>query len=372
MSNITIMKNEADFARVHREYGGSSYSAALFDRGYQDMPSAWSVWALFSGKLEDIGPDEDTNNRVRIGKAIEPVIAEEVAFKMGWDLLEGAFYHADEQGWELSPSDPINASRIYVHHPDETLKIGCTVDRYIREHEDGPGIIECKNRDFMQWIENYTDDDASIRDQIQLAHQFACHPEIKWGAIAALVGGNDLKLYRYKREDLTDMIADIESRWRWLFSKVDAKEEPPLTGLELPNWLKAHEDGLGLTQDELTINDDLVGDGMTFDQLAEEYQEAGSRRKHYDKLEKQRRAQIVQHLNEHSKARSNRYRVFAKYSKVKGKSVTIADVKAAGGELEIRKEHFRLTLNFKDDAMTDQGKPTAGEKKAAKDFQAPT
>ncbi len=96
MTKITVMKSEADFAEIHLNYGGSSFSAALFDRGYADMPSAWSVWALFSGKLEDVGPDEETDARVRIGKAIEPIIAGEVAHKMGWDLIEGWEYHVDQ------------------------------------------------------------------------------------------------------------------------------------------------------------------------------------------------------------------------------------------------------------------------------------
>jgi len=397
MSKITIMKNEADFAEVHQTFGGSSYSAALFDRGYADMPSAWSVWALFSGKLEDIGPDEETNVRVRLGKAIEPVIADEVAFKMGWDLIEGFEYHKPDS--DIIDIMAHDETRIYVHHPDEALKMGCTVDRYIREHEDGPGIIECKNRDFMQWVENYTDDDASIKDQIQLAHQFACHPEIQWGAIAALVGGNDLKLYRYKRADLEDMIADVESRWRWLWAKVESQEEPTLTGGELPNWLRAHDEGLGRSEDALPINDDLVGDGLTFDQLAEELLDASARSKTYEKIAKTRKAQIVQHLQEHKFARSNRYKVRANYSKIppsivrfsagflKALVIALAEAGDAGdgetcnvinqiiakGGFETRKGHTRVTLKFDEDAMTDQcgGEPSADTKKAAQDFQAP-
>ena len=365
---ITIMKTEADFAEVHKNFGGSSFSAALFDRGYGDMPSAWSVYAQFSGLLEDLGPDEETNARVRIGKAIEPVIAAEVAHKMGWDLIEGYDYHE-----QLEPTD-LDQQRIFVHHPDAELKIGCTVDRYVREHEDGPGIIECKNRDFMQWVENYTDDEASIKDQIQLAHQFACHPEITWGAIAALVGGNDLKLYHYKRADLQELIDDIESRWAWIWRKIDAQEEPTLTGGELPNWLNAHDERLGLTEEKLQINEDTVADSMTFDQIADEYIEAGKRRKTYDKVEKTRKAQLVQHLQEHKVARSNRFKIRATYSNVRGKSVTLKDIQDAGGKLEIRKPHIRVTLKFDDDPMTDQGpapKPSTDAKEAAANFQAP-
>lgn len=366
---ITVMKTEDQFAEIHRTIGGSSYSAALFDRGYADMPSAWSVWAWFSGKLQDMGPDEETNARVRIGKAIEPVIAAEVAFQKGWDLIYGWQYHVhDDQIDEMAVAF---CDRIFVHHPDDTLKIGCTVDRYIREHEDGPGIIECKNRDYLQWVTSYTDDDASIRDRIQLAHQLACHPEIAWGAIAALVGGNDLKVYVYKRADLADIIADVEERWRRLFKMVKDKEEPVLTGGELPNWLLVHDEGLGSTIETLSITDDKITDDMTFDDMAAEYLDAAERRKHYNKIEGTRKAQIVQHLDEHVVARSNRYKVRASYSKVTGKTITTAEVEAAGGEIVIRKSSTRVTLKFDDDPMTAQAAPNEALLKAGMDAQAP-
>lgn len=396
---ITIMKTEDQFADIHRNYGGSSFSGALFDRGYADMPSAWSVWAFLSGKLDDLGPDEDENNRVRIGKAIEPVIAGECAFKMGWDLIEGWDYHADSIE-DITVS--VFRERIFVHHPDPDLKIGCTVDRYVREHEDGPGIVECKNRDYLQWIDAYTDDDASIRDRIQLAHQMACHPEITWGAIAALVGGNDLKVYRYKRADLEDMIADIEARWRILFGKVASQEEPSLSAGELPNWLKVHDEALGETPDVLTITDDAFYDGETFDAAVQRYLDANGRRKADEKIEKALKPRIVQHLDEHRFARSNRFKVRATYSKIKPTILTpssgfmkalLLALGVAGdagdaetcevintiikeGGIKTRNGHTKVTLKFDDDPMTTQtgGKsngPSRSDLKRAMDAQAP-
>ncbi len=367
---ITVMKSESEFAQIHYHYGGSSYSGALFDRGYADMPSAWSVWAWFSRLLDDVGPDEDTNARVRLGKAMEPVIAGEVAFQKGWDLIDGLDYHQPEEDQTHVVIPDPDDYRIFVHHPDETLPIGCTVDFYVREHEDGPGIIECKNRDYLQWVTSYTDDDASIRDQMQLAHQLACHPEIQWGAIAALVGGNDLKVYVYKRADLADMITDIEAKWRELFLMVKEKREPILTGGELPYWLAAHDERLGLTEDALAIGTESIVDDMTFDDMASEFLDAAERRKHYEKIEKLRKAQIVQHLDEHSRARSNRYQVRASYSNVKGKSLTTADLEKAGGKIVIRKPFIRVTLKFDDDPMTAQA-PTEAALKAGMDAQAP-
>ena len=367
---ITVMRTEAEFADIHMNYGGSSFSGALFDRGYADMPSAWSVWALFSGLLHDIGPDEDTNARVRLGKAMEPVIAGEVAFQKGWDLIEGWDYHDCSIYQSADEMLAAGHARIFVHHPDEPLKIGCTVDFYIREHEDGPGIIECKTRDYLQWVTSYTDDDASIRDRIQLAHQLACHPEIQGGAIAALVGGNDLKVYVYKRADLADMIADIEAKWRELFKRVKEKDEPVLTGGELPYWLQAHDERLGVAENVLAIDTAPIADDMSFDAMAAEYLDAANRRKHYEKIEKLRKAQIVQRLDEHKRARSNRYQVRASYSNVKGKSLTTADVEKAGGVIEVRKPHIRVTLKFDDDPMTTQA-PTEAALKAGMDAQAP-
>ena len=75
------IKSEKHFDELHRTYGGSSFAPALFDAGYADMTSMYSVYAHLSGQVEDVGPAD--SQRLRIGKMIENVIAAELNLATG-------------------------------------------------------------------------------------------------------------------------------------------------------------------------------------------------------------------------------------------------------------------------------------------------
>lgn len=302
-----IAPDDAAWRALRRMYGGSSEAAALFDRGYQNMPSAWSLFALKTGALPEIDYGDD-DQRIRIGRRMEAVIAAEVHHVTGWDIIDN--------------TETATGERVYITHPNKDLRMGCTVDRWVREHEDGPGIIECKNRDYLEWVDAYTDDDASIRDRIQLAHQLACQPEIAWGMIAVIVGGNDLKRYVYKRADLAAIIADVEDRWRWFWQLVDAGQEPELTGGELPGWLQAHDVILAGTTRMEPMR--LDADGTAgFDDIVAAYLSSDGQAKQHAKVAEAAKAKIVQALDEHPAGRSNRYRIRATYSPVAESVVTL-------------------------------------------------
>ncbi|MEQ9242062.1 hypothetical protein [Roseovarius indicus] len=88
--------------------------------------------------------------------------------------------------------------------------------------EDGPKILEVKNVDFLRFRgsfnEGYSDrkwndDDpdnvlAPPHIELQIQHQFMLTGR-KWGYIAVLVGGNDLRLIRRERRD--DIIEKIRA-----------------------------------------------------------------------------------------------------------------------------------------------------------------
>ena len=390
----TIIKNDRHFHELRRGRGGSSEAPALYGRGYENLPSAWSLWAFKSGKLDM--PEIDDDPRVRIGKRMEAVIAAEVAHQTGWDLRT----QIEDKGH--------SARQLYVEHPDPALKMGCVVDRYVIEHEDGIGLIECKNRDYLQWVNQYTDDDPSARDLIQLCHQFACHPDVQWGVIAVLIGGNTLKLYPIKRADVLDGIADVEARWADLWRRVKDGDEPELTGDEVPDWLRVHEEKLlatdetdvieirdpGLGATDIIAAEHGVSPPKTFDQYVEDYKVASERRKEYEKIEKDAKAHILQRIGEHGVGQSNRFRVGLKFSHVKASMVTLP----AGVQTEIayvldgelpskardvlgklidwhvvtRKAGVRVTMNIADAIRPETHRDATPEAlKRAMDFQAP-
>lgn len=329
------IKGVEDNAAMRRQFGGSSEVGALFGVGYDNMPSRWSLWAVKSGKME--APPLDDDDRVFMGKVIEPAIAALVRRKTGWDIYPAGVY-AVKDGADGKP--------------DMAYRMGATIDYSVSEHEDGPGIIECKNRDFIRWKEDYTDDDASMRDRLQLAHQFACLPGMKWGVVAVLVGGNELKLYRYTRAAMATMIADIEAAWLQFWRDVDAGNEPKLDEGEVPAWLSIHPE----RPEQPAVVD--VTD-PTFDQDCATYLSNDATAKAAAKIAAAARARIIQAIEKHGGARSNQYRVRATYIDVPEAVIN-------------RKAYQQIRLNFDFDprpAMDPDAK--AATLRAAEAFQAP-
>ena len=62
---------------------------------------------------------------------------------------------------------------------------------------------------------------------LQLQHQLAA-TGYTWGCVAGLIGGNDLKLYRYKARP--KLIADIRRRVREFWTSIAEGREPPVDG----------------------------------------------------------------------------------------------------------------------------------------------
>lgn len=87
---VLDLRTEEEFEQAHRDFGGSSHAAALFDRGYSGLSSRWSLFMHFKGKL-DHQADLEENQRVRIGKATEDIHAHE-------EKLSGSVLEADEVG----------------------------------------------------------------------------------------------------------------------------------------------------------------------------------------------------------------------------------------------------------------------------------
>lgn len=209
-----------DHAALRARYGGSSEAPALFGLGYESLASPYMVWALKCGIVQPPALDDD--DRVFFGRELEGVIGKAVARKHGWELRRAEFYAVNE-----------------AH------RMGATIDFEVVSHPDGPGIIETKNRDYIAWRRSYSETEAADRDKIQLAHQFACIPEMEWGCIAVLVGGNEIKTYPYTRAELVPCIADVKAAWDDLWRRVRDRDEPPLTASDVPTWLRQHPESNG-------------------------------------------------------------------------------------------------------------------------------
>ena len=88
-----------------------------------------------------------------------------------------------------------------------------------------------------------------------------------------------------------------------------------MTGGEIPNWLRVHDETRPAPEETLRIGD-VFRDGSTFDKRASTFLEYDQIAKDSAKLAKDLKAGLVQDLQKYTRGRSNRYIINAKYTDV--------------------------------------------------------
>ena len=169
---------------------GASEVAALFDAQPAYAPGRFALWQVKAGRME---PEPVGNERVRWGLLLEDAIAAAAAEREGWRVLPGVFATADRCRGLSATLDRI------IAEPGEAERA---------EGLTGPGALELKNVDWLTHRAKWGEE-PPLHILLQLQAQLAC-TGFEWGALAALVGGNDLRIYRYRRRE--KVIAEIERR----------------------------------------------------------------------------------------------------------------------------------------------------------------
>ena len=205
--SATVGLSETEWHAVRAKHVGSSEVAALF--GVQP-DYAQSLFALWQVKAGNIPPPVVDNDRVRFGTKLEPLIAELAAEENGWTIAKGR-YHEDV----LCPG--LGASLDYEIEAPGPNDEGC----------EGPGVLECKNVDWMVHRRSWADGEPPIHITLQLQTQLACSRR-EWGVVVALVGGNQLLTYRFQARP--KVIADIRRRTAAFWLSISEGKEPPVDG----------------------------------------------------------------------------------------------------------------------------------------------
>lgn len=182
---------------------GASEVATLFGVAPDYMPGIFALWNVKAGRVP---PENVDNPRTRAGLALEDAIAALAAERKGWTVRPGLY--ASRGG------------------------LGATLDRVIAEPgpEDhdctGPGVLELKNADWLihkrEWC---AEPPRHILLQLQ-AQLWATG--YAWGAIAVLVGGNDLRIYPFKPRPRIQ--AEIAKRVAAFWASVRAGRVPNADG----------------------------------------------------------------------------------------------------------------------------------------------
>lgn len=199
------IESEQQRAAIRRAHVGSSEIAALFDAS--PYFTRFMLWHDKAGTADLPAPE---NARVDWGQLLEPAIAAGVSREMRWELRKFDRYasHDTLEGW------------------------GCSIDYHVIDHEAGPGIVECKNVDWLRWREDWSESRAPLHVELQLQHQLGVSG-FSWGAIAVLIGGNDLRIYERKPE--ARAIREIEEAVASFWASVRAGKGPDPFGAPVEN-----------------------------------------------------------------------------------------------------------------------------------------
>lgn len=208
MSMASVIHDSPEWHDLRLRHVGGSEVAALFDLTPEDTPnyltSRFALWHIKAGNAPR--PPVD-NPRVGWGIRLESVIAEAAAEENKWSVQKGGYV-----------SD--------IHCPG----LGCTLD-YVIDYdptEKGPGALEIKNVDWLAHKRSW-DSEPPPHILLQLQHQLAA-TGYSWGAVCCLIGGNDLRTYRYAARP--KLIEDIRRRVTAFWKSINEGREPPVDGSE--------------------------------------------------------------------------------------------------------------------------------------------
>lgn len=177
---------------------GGSEVAALF--GLSPHTTKFQLWHRKAGNLPE--PDLAGDDRVFWGAILEPAVAAGVAQKKGWDVLKWTRWIKSERCPGLSAS----------------------LDYVINHAERGRGALEIKTVDRLQF-KAWEDGEPPMAHLLQLQTQLAV-TGWTWGAVAALIGGNELRIFEHERHAGT--IAKIEAEVAAFWVSLKNGQEPAI------------------------------------------------------------------------------------------------------------------------------------------------
>ena len=199
--------------------GGSDGAAIL---GLNPYKSADQV---YGEKMDEIPPLED-NEILEAGRRMEPVIAE---------------WYADREGKRIA-----NVNRILVH--PEYPFIRANVDRRIVGEKR---VLECKNVGewayrLSEWGEEYTDQVPEYY-YIQ-GHHYTLFPQFANGCdLAAIVGGNRLRVYRFEYDaEIAEMMVEAYAQF-WNNLQRGIRPEPQNLEDLKRRWTETVDDAVEAT-----------------------------------------------------------------------------------------------------------------------------
>lgn len=228
----TIAEHTPDWHAIRLKNIGGSEIAGLFGVQADYAQSAYTLHMVKSGRIPAPPVDDSPGSRIWFGIKLEATIAQIAAELHGWDIQKGGYCTDD-----TTPGMACSLDYIITKPGPEEIKLGFT----------GPGVLQIKNVDGLQFRQKWTSDEPPFPILLQLQHEIAC-ADCTWGVIVGMVGGNELPAYRYARREKTITLirARVAAFWTGLRDArpplVDGSDSTaaavaelyPALGIELP------------------------------------------------------------------------------------------------------------------------------------------
>jgi len=232
---------------------------------------------LFHQKRDGVVVSFDPNERMRWGTRLEDAIA------------KGA---AEDNGWQIEKLD--------VYMRDTINRMGSSFDYEITSAGEGRGILEIKNVDGMQYRQNWIDDgngniEAPEHIELQIQHQMEVSG-YEWTALAALVGGNELKITIRKRDH--EIGQDLRARSAAFWASIAANKAPA------PDYVADAEYMIKKLYNKAEADRVLEANEMLEDMI-KQYNFISREMSDLEKIKDQYRAQILEAIGEASKVTSS-------------------------------------------------------------------
>ncbi len=189
---------------------GGSEIATLFDKQATWAPSRYALWKVKAGLMP---ADGAVGERPKWGLRLESAIAHGAAEDNGWQLLKGS-HQLDNK------TDGMGATLDFIIYPTSKLRAAGFL---------GSGVMQVKNVDFLQHRDYWTGAEPPVYVLLQLQHELAV-TSFSWGVVVALIAGNDLRIYYYKRDE--ELIAEIRSRVTDFWNSIRENNPPPPEGTD--------------------------------------------------------------------------------------------------------------------------------------------
>ena len=311
MSLIPMPATREGWLAMRTKYVGASESAALF--GVQ-APYALDHFALHMVKAGRAEPPHVGGARIRWGQRLEEVVALGIEEEYGYPIRKGRYATADDcQG------------------------MGCSLDFEIEFDPtgefEGPGVLETKNVDWLVHRRSWTDGEPPIHILVQNQHQLGC-TNWTWGAVGALVGGNELKLYRYAVKP--GLVSQIKSRVAAFWDDIKSDRAPDPTGSE-----SAGEVLRSLYPETVDDLADLRQDNELPD-ICANLLEAGERRRLAEKDEAAAKNRLIAKLGPNRRAMAQGFWINTAVTPEKPAAVITPEM--VGDKISGRKEVRRYTV----------------------------